>query len=273
MQGLAVYSPDDALRTMWRLFPRFTGFRQQDAHEFLSAVLGRLEDEWTPPSGKSQTKPKPKGKAKPKPPAGPAKLFWSSSVTTVECQECGHQSVSKQPFVGCTTVQIPVKFHSAARSSSRSRRGPECQLQACLEETFQTEELSGSSAYQCDSCDRKVTAVKTASFGPPPPVLVLHIMRTDWRFGSQKLATNVTFPLEGLDLAKYVTAGDDSGEVGTTYSLSALVEHQGRGIGEGHYGVFYVCAGVRVCVCVCVRVANNQPPCRCCSRVREKPRT
>jgi hypothetical protein len=65
-----------------------------------------------------------------------------------------------------------------------------------------------------------------------PDVLIFQLIRTSWALGGKKIDASVDFPLNDLDLM-HVTS--PSATPGPRYSLCSLVEHHGKGLGEGHY--------------------------------------
>lgn len=182
MQPQAVHSPEDTMRLCWRLFPRLSGFKQQDVDEFIRAVVSRLEGEWA--SGSLA--------------AGPSLLatFQHEQLTRVECQRCASVSERVCVSTGPVSVQVPVALHSQPKTVSRSRRGPVCTLQSCLAELFGTESITG---YACETCKSPQGARITNGFRKLPDVIVLHIVRTSWVFGGKKIETFVEFPVRHVD--------------------------------------------------------------------------
>ena len=113
-RGQAIYSPDDTLATIWKLFPRLSGFKQQDVDEFLRKVVTQLETEWKAHSI-----------------TAPLELwrhFQYDSGVSVTCSGCGNVSTTRTTFSCPVSVQVPAKFQSQSGSTSRSRRGEVCTL-------------------------------------------------------------------------------------------------------------------------------------------------
>lgn len=217
---LTVFSPDDTLQVMWEIFPRFSGFRQQDVDEFLRAVVDRLEEE-----GKASKFGDPV-----------TALLKMQTVCTLTCGTCHTASPSVTTSSAPFTVQIPAQFHNSGKSMSRSRAGPMCTLKDCLEACFVSEDIPD---YFCSKCGKSRSAVKSAAISTTPDVLVIHIMRTSWALGGAKITSHVNFPLTDLDLSPYLGADADPGLRSTSaYALSAVVEHHGRGVSEGHYTAY-----------------------------------
>ncbi len=116
-----MYTPDAALRTLWNLFPSLSGFRQQDAEEFLRCVLGRVNDEHSGPAGGGGSGGGGAaaaggaaggggggGGATAAARAGDARrLFTGAVVSSVTCSRCNHVSATTQPYVSSVSVSIP----------------------------------------------------------------------------------------------------------------------------------------------------------------------
>mmetsp|Transcript_38971 Transcript_38971/g.34656 ORF Transcript_38971/g.34656 Transcript_38971/m.34656 type:complete len:129 (-) Transcript_38971:107-493(-) len=78
-----------------------------------------------------------------------------------------------------------------------------------------------------------------------PPVLILHLKRFKtsrvsnfgsyyFSSGSKKIGATIDFPIEGLDISKYILGKDNEGAV---YDLFAISNHYG-GMGGGHYTAY-----------------------------------
>lgn len=99
------------------------------------------------------------------------------------------------------------------------------------------EVLDGDNMYTCENCKIKRKCTKKLSLYKFPRLLIVHIKR--FRFSAisrEKLGTDVSFPVLGLDLAAY--GSDDrpvGGELcGTVYDLMGVSNHSG-GLHGGHY--------------------------------------
>jgi hypothetical protein len=132
----AQLSPDDFLKLSWNVFPQFSGFKQQDVDEYLRSVISRLEAEWESLG-----------------PSSPVSLLRNAIVTEVTCSQCGHTASSTESSVCPIALQIPTKFHSHPKSSSRSRRGDVCALNGGLLILWCLVPSLGSVAC-CVCCDR-----------------------------------------------------------------------------------------------------------------------
>lgn len=190
----------------------------------------------------------------PLPPPLIASIVGGEILSTVTCHSCDSVSATTEPFFGPLSVEIPVAL--------RKCRGS-CKLEDCLQAAFSDETLEGDAAYACERCRRKCTATKSRRLARLPPVLMLHIIRTDWAAGGRKVTTTVVPPLHStgkdssslqlLDLKPWIVESDRSVQthrrgtlcastslatappINTLYELRSVVEHQGSAMGKGHY--------------------------------------
>eukprot|EP01016_Furgasonia_blochmanni_P046389 TRINITY_DN6677_c0_g1_i3.p2 TRINITY_DN6677_c0_g1~~TRINITY_DN6677_c0_g1_i3.p2 ORF type:complete len:184 (+),score=34.77 TRINITY_DN6677_c0_g1_i3:67-618(+) len=97
-------------------------------------------------------------------------------------------------------------------------------------------------AWYCNKCKDHVQATKKIQIYKTPAILILHLkrFRTNrinsigsyfYTAGSSKVSTFIDFPIEGLDLARYVL---QKSEQPVVYDLFAVSNHYG-GLGGGHY--------------------------------------
>jgi ubiquitin C-terminal hydrolase len=264
-EALAVYSPDAFIKRVWVVLPRFSGFRQQDAEEWLRALLCSMDAELSPPPAPVATVSPPAKRSRPPPhapptnssPSAPAggqasrptllgSILGGEIVSTVTCAKCSRRSSTREPFFGAVSLELP--------AGARGR----CSLEDCFAAAFSDERLEGSSAYACEQCKTLVPATKSRRLACLPPVLIVHIVRTNWAGGGKKISTVVTPPLPGasgatfLDLAPWVAApalerensvrsssstrsAVGSGSAAPHYELRSLVEHLGSSMAQGHY--------------------------------------
>lgn len=104
-------------------------------------------------------------------------------------------------------------------------------LDDCLTAFFSPDRLVGDDMYSCGSCKKLRNGVKQCRIKRAPEVLSIHIKRFRHdSYSSSKVSTRVEFPLVGLDISPYSTAG-----AGYLYDLCAVVTHEGGGADSGHY--------------------------------------
>ncbi|XP_071948143.1 ubiquitin carboxyl-terminal hydrolase 20-like [Antedon mediterranea] len=116
--------------------------------------------------------------------------------------------------------------------------GPKVTLEDCLSAFFSSDELKGDNMYSCDKCKKLRNGVKYSTLTRLPEVLCIHLKRfrhESMTSYSSKISNYVKYPLEGLDIRKFLDK-DCSSEV-TTYDLNAVICHHGTA-GGGHYTAY-----------------------------------
>ncbi|XP_045769932.1 ubiquitin carboxyl-terminal hydrolase 15-like [Maniola jurtina] len=216
-----------------RFAPRFMGYSQQDAQEFLRYLLEGLHED----VNRVTIKPKPilteiddslSDSAK-------AAEAWSRYVrmedsrvgdtfigqlkSTLRCTHCHHDSVTFDPF---WDLSLPIP----------SRTG-NLKLQQCLQHFVREEELDGDEKPTCSKCGVRRKCLKWFTVQKFPQVLVLHLKRFSptERFRG-KLSVVVEFPLNGLDMSPFAAAPTHA-----TYNLYAVSNHSGTTY-SGHYTAY-----------------------------------
>lgn len=122
-------------------------------------------------------------------------------------------------------------------SSAKVKRGfHSVSLSACVEAFLQPEQLSEADSWYCPKCKDHVQADKKLDLWQLPDVLVVHLKRFSYtRYLRDKLETHVDFPLQDLDLSKYMLCPETVTPV--VYDLFAVSNHFGN-LGGGHYTAF-----------------------------------
>ncbi|ERL85752.1 hypothetical protein D910_03167 [Dendroctonus ponderosae] len=218
-----------------RFAPRFMGYSQQDAQEFLRYFLEGLHED----VNRVTSKPKPitTDIEDSLPDAEKATEAWRRYLrsedslivdafvgqlkSTLKCTHCGHCSVTFDPF---WDLSLPLP---SGRNSGALR------LSHCLEAFTKEETLDGDEKPKCAKCKERRRCTKSFSIQRFPQVLVIHLKRFSplERFRG-KLNTLVEFPLEGLDLTPY--ASEAQSGPSPRYNLYAVSEHSGTPY-SGHY--------------------------------------
>ena len=104
----------------------------------------------------------------------------------------------------------------------------------CLEQFSKQEVLGQNDLWYCPKCKDHRQATKKIELWSAPDILTIHLKRFEnTRSFSDKIDIVVDFPIEGLDLTKYIS--DDGGE--HIYDLFAVDNHYG-GLGGGHYTAY-----------------------------------
>ncbi|XP_074651143.1 ubiquitin carboxyl-terminal hydrolase 3-like [Tubulanus polymorphus] len=228
-------SPDNLFSVIWKVVPRFRGYQQQDAHEFMRYLLDRLHTELLtllpyPDNNSPYIGPKNKSTIV-------TAIFGGLLQNEVNCLICGMESKKHDPFLDLS-LDIPPEF-----SSSKSKGGDLCNLSDCLKSFTDVEELEESELYMCSNCKLKQRSTKKFWIRSLPNVLCLHLKRFRWStYFRVKVETYVHFPVRGLDMSRYVL--DNLHETRNSflgsneYDLAAVIVHHGSGAGSGHYTAY-----------------------------------
>uniref|UniRef100_A0A0K2VCM1 Ubiquitin carboxyl-terminal hydrolase n=3 Tax=Lepeophtheirus salmonis TaxID=72036 RepID=A0A0K2VCM1_LEPSM len=265
------FSPGALFMVIWKVVPRFRGYQQQDAHEFLRYMLDRLHTELLSllPSDLSHLQQKYSPYSCRTSTAGSRGTTSSHSLVTsifggmlqseVTCLVCNASSKKHDPFLDLS-IDIPNKFIQLRKAknniqqnltnqtklkSDSKEQNPTCHLHDCLEKFVDVEELADSERFFCGSCKNKQRSTKKFWIRRLPNVLCLHIKRFRWSpYSRTKLDTHVSFPLSGLDMSDYLltnlheTRCSNAGS--SLYDLAAVIVHHGSGAGSGHYTAFVI---------------------------------
>jgi ubiquitin C-terminal hydrolase len=180
-----------------RVFDYFFDGRQHDAHEFLVALLARLDAEAAEVTGN---------------PTWVAEIIGGKSSNLVLCANCDHEIVTEDSF---SAMSIPISEEVKSLSDM---------IQA-------TSVPQPVPAYECDSCRSKNSVTLTTSIVDAPPVLLLHLLRfsvvaTDGEVVMTKSSLPVHVPPE-------IEIHTVNGRF--RYRLAGVVEHHGATMESGHY--------------------------------------
>ncbi|ESO87591.1 hypothetical protein LOTGIDRAFT_127660 [Lottia gigantea] len=230
-------SPESLFSVIWKVVPRFRGYQQQDAHEFMRYLLDRLHTELLqllPYPNSNSPFIGPKGKS-----TIVTAIFGGLLQNEVICLICGMESKKHDPFLDLS-LDIPSQFYS--RTNKPKEGETVCKLADCLESFTDVEELEESELYMCSNCKLKQRSTKKFWIRRLPNVLCLHLKRFRWSSHHRvKVETFVDFDLKGLDMSHYVLdmlVGSSAGS--NLYDLAAVIVHHGSGAGSGHYTAYAV---------------------------------
>ncbi|KAL5482206.1 hypothetical protein EMCRGX_G022501 [Ephydatia muelleri] len=217
---LTSYSPNSFLSAVWKLVPRFRGYHQQDAHEFLRYLLDQLHTELQRRSNTTGSNHhKWNGTVV-------SRLFGGRLQSDVTCLVCKKESRTYDPILDIS-LDIPEMKKGETSQSN-------CSLLDCLASFTSLEILDQTEWYHCDQCNCRQPSSKKLTVESIPRVLCLHLKRFRYTtFVRTKLNTQVDFPLCGLDIGPYTVTGGK-----TAYDLTSLVVHHGSGAGSGHYTMY-----------------------------------
>ncbi|XP_072282021.1 ubiquitin carboxyl-terminal hydrolase 2 isoform X1 [Pyxicephalus adspersus] len=229
-----VVSPMEFKSQIQRYAPRFMGYNQQDAQEFLRFLLDGLHNE----VNRVTVKPKPntqdldhladaeKGRQMWKrylerEDSRIVELFVGQLKSSLTCSECGYCSTVFDPF---WDLSLPIAKKSVSEVS----------LMECIRLFTKEDVLDGDEKPTCCRCKVRRKCIKKFTIQKFPKILVLHLKRfSEGRIRSGKLSTYVNFPLRDLDLREF--SAEHSTQA--TYNLCAVSNHSGTTMG-GHYTAY-----------------------------------
>ncbi|XP_031429304.1 ubiquitin carboxyl-terminal hydrolase 2a isoform X3 [Clupea harengus] len=232
--GSEAVSPSEFKTQIQRYAPRFVGYNQQDAQEFLRFLLDGLHNEvnrvTVRPRGSTEDFDHLRDEEK-------GKKMWSKYLdredskivdvfvgqlkSSLTCTDCGYCSTVFDPF---WDLSLPI-----------SKKGyGEVSLMDCMRLFTKEDVLDGDEKPTCYRCKARRRCTKKFTVQKFPKILVLHLKRfSEARVRTSKLSTFVNFPLKDLDLREFASGSS----VDAVYNLYAVSNHSGTTMG-GHYTAY-----------------------------------
>ncbi|XP_067307001.1 ubiquitin carboxyl-terminal hydrolase 2a isoform X1 [Pseudorasbora parva] len=227
-------SPSEFKTQIQRFAPRFVGYNQQDAQEFLRFLLDGLHNEvnrvTVRPRGNIEDfdhlSDEEKGKKMwskylEREDSKIVDLFVGQLKSSLTCSECGYCSTVFDPF---WDLSLPI-----------SKKGyGEVSLMDCMRLFTKEDVLDGDEKPTCYRCKARRRCTKKFTVQKFPKILVLHLKRfSEARIRTSKLSTFVNFPMKDLDLREFASDRSSS----AVYNLYAVSNHSGTTMG-GHYTAY-----------------------------------
>ena len=205
--GQNIVNPGSITRHPDQLSKCLRPYRQDDAHEFLRALLSTLVM-----NGHNKQL---------------SCLFDGLLESAVTCQTCRRPSLTRDRY-----MDLSLDIYGDHIST----------LTDALEEFTKTEVLTGENKVFCQKCNTKRTASKGLRLATAPSILVCHLKRFAFDdFGNLvRLHKRVKFPLR-LEIGDYMSKVNKSKP--PAYELVGVLVHQGSTCDSGHYLAYVKCNG------------------------------
>ena len=144
------------------------------------------------------------------------KQFYNQLETKITCDQCGNISLNYDPVC---FLHLPIPIMNSQNQVIT--------LNDCLDKFIQDELLDNENMYHCETCKERVTAKRQDLIYRTADHLIIVLKR--FEKSGQKNIAPIHFPLDNLDLSKYMSKPTDR-----KYKLYAICNHIG-GMGGGHY--------------------------------------
>uniref|UniRef100_A0A6A7G8A6 ubiquitinyl hydrolase 1 n=1 Tax=Hirondellea gigas TaxID=1518452 RepID=A0A6A7G8A6_9CRUS len=224
----------DFKRTVGKYGPEFRGTDQHDAHEFLMNLADWLHNDLNqgqtrlPPMSEQnhsigtpdhiaaqevQTELNSRDRSVVR------KLFYGLHRNVILCKTCNERSLTFEPFF-VLTLSLP--------SNDRWT------LKELLEHYYKESTIE----YKCSRCNKMRECVRKMDIWELPPVLIIHLNRFEQQdYLMSKNPSFVDFPIELLQLSRFVVNNPKQSTLSHEYSLYGVCNHYGT-IDGGHYTAF-----------------------------------
>jgi ubiquitin carboxyl-terminal hydrolase 8 len=229
-------------QTVASFAPQFDNCYQHDSQEFGQFLMDGLHEDLN----RVQTKPyveELEGLGMPDDQAAIESwrkhLLRHDSIIVDHCQGM-HRSHLTCPRCGRESIKFDI-FSSISVPLACTKQKSAIQLQDCLEKFMEGEQLDERNAWYCPKCRQHVCALKMIALWTIPDILIIHLKRFTFdtcmasgHMLRSKVDDKVEFPIEGLDLTKYILGPVDP-DAPPVYRLFGVSEHTGPTANSGHY--------------------------------------
>ncbi|EAR83728.2 ubiquitin carboxyl-terminal hydrolase (macronuclear) [Tetrahymena thermophila SB210] len=133
-------------------------------------------------------------------------------------------------------------YNFESQKTSKEVSSGSADLYDCIDAFVKKEQLEKGNEWYCSKCKRHVLATKQMEIYNTPKILIIHLKRFKsgnvrnfgryyFESGGKKINDLIDFPIENLDMTKYVLGSNGKPQI---YDLFAVSQHYG-GMGGGHY--------------------------------------
>ncbi|KAI6244216.1 putative ubiquitin carboxyl-terminal hydrolase 16 [Aphelenchoides fujianensis] len=210
LRGMGTISPKVIRQVVNAQFPNRIPHNQEDAHEMLLFMLGKLE----PPLPKKKAIRENGDSNQPPPLTEMDRIFGGKMKSLLTCGQCSNRR-GQPEMVRELNLSFPPNSGYAT-----------CDLKDMLKHFFASERMTG---YKCENC-HQVGTTRRWFILQAPNILIIQLKR--FRPNSSKLQNEVKVPL-GLDLAEF--ASNKAPPANYQYRLYGYISHYGSSIHSGHY--------------------------------------
>eukprot|EP00890_Picochlorum_soloecismus_P001898 jgi/Picsp_1/2709/NSC_00938-R1_protein len=184
--------------------------RQEDAHEYLIALLDAMHD-------RSIAGMNPKPTRDLEYTSFIYRIFGGKIRSQLKCTQCDYESNTYDPFLDLS-LEIS-RANSVHRALHRFTAG---------------EVLDGANSYKCPKQKKMVRAIKRMTIEDPPNVLIIQLKRFEFSRSGRKISKHVDFE-PSLDLSPFLSHKTRQPML---YDLYGILVHQGYSMHSGHYYCF-----------------------------------
>ena len=219
-------APHELKRQLGKVAPRFVGYDQQDAHEYMRFLLNELHEEINRASVEGRKSPADNETLEE---ACARYLTWEDSRISelfggmlrsdVCCSVCSNQSTVYIPFMD---IALPIPGRKQSPFYLQPVHLTDCLKMLTTEETLDEEERP-----YCNKCMELTKSTKQLSVTKLPKFLVIQLKRFSYYPKRTKLSTPVKFD-------ETWKVSDSANKLTHTYSLYGIACHSGSIFG-GHY--------------------------------------
>ena len=200
-----IVNPSSITKHPDRLSKCLRPFQQEDAHEFMRALLSTLTM-----NGHNRQL---------------SSLFDGLLESAVTCQICGRSSLTRDRYMDLS-LDICLDHVNS--------------LGDALGEFTKTEMLNDDNKVMCSTCQQNQPVTKGLRLATAPSILVCHLKRFAFnKYGQTvRLSKHVRFPLK-LEIGDYMSRVNKAKP--PPYELVGVLVHQGRSCESGHYLAYVKC--------------------------------
>lgn len=157
----------------------------------------------------------------------------------ISCCVCNEYTIKPDPFLDLSLVIPDPAPSNPSPAAAPGKPAKVVTLEDCIDLFSSPEDLETIAApdfesRSCRACGSDGGFAKAFMLGELPRVLCIHLKRFRWRRNStrgskQKVDTLVKFPLDGLDMTRWLS-DHEAHSTNALYELYAVVVHQGSGL-------------------------------------------